>query len=744
MKRYDWLPFIGLFLISIFSSAVAAQLNEALFSAVEAEDLTLIQKAINNGASVNAKNASNKSLLDKIFLQKTSKNNRKLNEIAIYLIEQGHDIHRKGDFNTTYLHDAVENNMLEIAELLINNGIDTTQISSTTHNSALFYAHSKEMLTLFFNKELGSFKTVSINGDSLLHNACNTDANLQYIRYLLKHISIETKNQSSHTPLLQALISYHDPEEADALTAFLLANKADVNAVDSKQRNALQIALRNENLSTATIKRLIKSGANLSHQDSDGIQAIHFSAASHFDHLKLLYSHGMDLNATTSSMNETPLIIATKSNLKDTVKYLIKHKVKLNTLDKKGKTALNYARENDFSDIVMMLEAKKAKASSEKDIKQTALSAQKRQKKSLAKTKTEIKNLNDAIKAKNAIAIKKYYASWSMNKSKAPLNKYNIAKYTLENGNLNTFNFLISKGLDINQKDDEGYSLLHHAVYFNNLPIAKLLLAKKLNIDAQSNDGKSVLFLASNSSIAMINLLTQHKIQMDKQKDADIIKQAIQHAKPDVAEYFINKGFPFNIKDYEKNEILVRLISNEEINTISLLIKKGLNINSQVSHQGYTSTLLHLAIVLNKYRLSDFLINKGADVNARSQNKVAIFEDAVNMGNIKILKSVYDHGGLLNDTSGIFKRTPIHVALQLHQLKIIKFFINRGVDLNIAESKNLNTPLHVAAEKGYLDVIKHMIKKGAKPNTLNSNNETPFDLAVKFKQEATQKYLSSL
>lgn len=753
MKQYNLFLIITWFFISIFSNVAAAQetgkpsvtqLNADLFNAIEAEDLVLVEKIISHGASIDAKNQAGETLLEKLFLLVNKKNKKKLSSIANYLIKQGHDISHLSVFNTSYLHDAVENNMLETATLLISEGIDTSVISNTTRNNALFYAQSKEMIKLLIAKQLGSFKSISSSGDTLLHNASNANYNIGYLRYLIKHIPIETKNAKGDTPLLQTLTAYHEPEEAEALVSFFLANRADVNATDNKQRNALQVALRNENLLSSTIKQLIKAGANLSHQDQDGTQAIHFAAAQHFEYLKLLYSYGMDLNATTGSNNDTPLIIATKNNNEDTVKYLLKHKVKLNTLDKKGKTALNYARENDFSDIVMMLEEKKAKASSDNEIKQTALSAQLRANKILAKKPTQIKTLNDAIKYKNLAAVKKHYSSRLLDKSKPAINIIDIAKYTLQHGDMATLNYLISKGLDIHKKNNMGYSLLHYAVFYNNINASKFLIAKKLDINAITNDNKSVFDLSANSSVAMVNILLKSNITISEKEKSNIIKEAITNAAPEVAEYFIKKGFPFSINDYKNSQLLINLISNEEIDTLNLLIKKGLNINTQINYKENTRSLLHLAIILNKQKSSQFLITAGADVNTRSEDKKAIFEDVVSMGDINILKSVYDHGGLLNDVSGTYARTPILVALESHKIDSIKFLINRGADLNIVEGQTKNTPLHVAAEKGYLDIIKRMIKKGAKPGALNSNNETPLDLAVKFKQEAIQQYLSAL
>ncbi len=749
MNSFKQLSTISLLIMSIFSQLVL--LNEAmatsgnsLFKAVESGNLSLVKKAVENGASVNIKNVRDESLLDKIFQLTTQENKIRLGQIASYLINQGHDIHRLGRYSTTYLHDAASKDMLPVALLLIKKGIDTSQVTDNKQVNALFYARSKSMLNLLIKNNLGSIKSVTETGDTLLHFSSVPHANLHYLRHLIKKIPIDIKNNAGNSPLLQLLNADYDSKEIDVLVNFYLANRANVNIVDTKQRNALQVALRNKNLLTTTIKRLIKAGSNLSHQDIDGIQAIHFSAASNFDLLKLLYSHGIDLNATTGTLNDTPLIIATKNNRKKTVKYLLKHKVKLNTQDKTGRTALNHARENDFSDIVMMLKKYKAKATSEESLKMTAASSKKRQLKEAEVKLSDIKTLDDAIKAKNLIKFKKYLSLRINDTKKEPVNLFDIAKKILEYGNLNIFNFIISKGLNITDKDSDGFTLLHYAVFYNQLKIAKFLISNKLDINAISNDGTSIFIMSANSSLSMITLLISSNIIINKEKDGNIVNEAIKNSTPDVAEYFMNKGFLFSIEDFKNSTTLIDLIKNEEIKTLSFLIKKSLNIDTLISYNGNKLSMLHLAIMFNKQILSDFLIKAGADVNKRDNRNIAIFETAITTGNLNILKAIYDHGGLLNDRSDKLKQTPLLIALKQQKIKVVKFYIDRGVDLTLTDKLNKNTPLHIAASNGYLSIIKLMIKKGMKTNVVNTNNETPLDLAIKHEQKAAQKYLLSL
>ena len=56
--------------------------------------------------------------------------------------------------------------------------------------------------------------------------------------------------------------------------------------------------------------------------------------------------------------------------------------------------------------------------------------------------------------------------------------------------------------------------------------------------------------------------------------------------------------------------------------------------------------------------------------------------------------------------------------------------LQNGADI-FAENLDKNTALHLAAQKGFHKIVRQLIVRGADGNSLNSNQETPLQLAEK-------------
>ena len=109
------------------------------------------------------------------------------------------------------------------------------------------------------------------------------------------------------------------------------------------------------------------------------------------------------------------------------------------------------------------------------------------------------------------------------------------------------------------------------------------------------------------------------------------------------------------------------------------------------------------------YNTTNFLINKGADINLKNKNE---------------------------------GRSPLFYAIlnNFNNTNITELLIQKGAEINIQDNKG-NTPLHCAAYKGFADLAEYLIRKGAHLYTENSKDETPYDMAKRYKKTALYKVL---
>ena len=106
-------------------------------------------------------------------------------------------------------------------------------------------------------------------------------------------------------------------------------------------------------------------------------------------------------------------------------------------------------------------------------------------------------------------------------------------------------------------------------------------------------------------------------------------------------------------------------------------------------------TPLHWAARSGRFEVCKLLIEKGADVNAKS-----------------------------NDGS-----TPLHWAAIKGQPRICKLLLDNGADVNAAESDG-ETALHFAAQYSNLETVKILVKAGANVEAKEENGTTPIMMAT--------------
>ena len=106
-------------------------------------------------------------------------------------------------------------------------------------------------------------------------------------------------------------------------------------------------------------------------------------------------------------------------------------------------------------------------------------------------------------------------------------------------------------------------------------------------------------------------------------------------------------------------------------------------------------TPLHIAAKENARDIAALFIEKGADVDAKTDDK----------------------------------RTPLHIAAKENARDIAALLIKKGADVN-ARDEDDRTPLHIAAWHDAHDATKLLLDKGVDVNARDETGDTPLDFAV--------------
>ena len=117
-------------------------------------------------------------------------------------------------------------------------------------------------------------------------------------------------------------------------------------------------------------------------------------------------------------------------------------------------------------------------------------------------------------------------------------------------------------------------------------------------------------------------------------------------------------------------------------------------------------------------------------IQVKSLNNESLIHTAVHKGNLEIVMCLVNHGAQV-DAKDNYGSTPLHTATELKKRNIAQYLIENGAQIDAKEAIRRQTPLHLAAGAGYLDLVTLLVEKGACIDVLDTNNETPFDDAIK-------------
>lgn len=221
----------------------------------------------------------------------------------------------------------------------------------------------------------------------------------------------------------------------------------------------------------------------------------------------------------------------------------------------------------------------------------------------------------------------------------------------------------------------------------------------------------------------------------------------------------------------DKISDLIEAAQHGDLASMKSLVADGTSVN-QLAEDG--TTALHWAASNNFYEICVFLLEKGADVNARGgfQSATPLMWASRN-GFVYIARLLLQHGAVYNevDEQGF---NPLHLAVHSSNVLLVIYYVHEyasygldtvdtklrrtpliwaacqgdhmtvdvlvkaGADVHSADAEGM-TPLHWATVAKSLDCLHILLKAGADPTALNSRNSSCFDIAKEIDGERVLK-----
>ena len=325
---------------------------------------------------------------------------------------------------------------------------------------------------------------------------------------------------------------------------------------------------------------------------------------------------------------------------------------------------------------------------------------------------------------------------------------------------LNTVEFLITHGADVNAQDDTLTSPLHLAEEYGRQQITTMLLEKNANLNSQDNYGQTPLHRLLGSrmyddhdSNRVRLLIERHGAEVNR-RDTDgqtplllalkkgwfrAVRILLEHGADSNVKINTNDNFPWHrLADslvYDEDEVL---------DHAQFLLKLGVEMDTRDKSNGTNPTPLHLAIGRNHLKLLAFLLEHGADPAAENnggQTPMHILSDhryqsEGDLLNLAVL--LLKHGaGIAVNRPDKDNETPLLLAIRRDRFKIAETLLEYGTDTNAENSMGM-TPLHMLSESdskdeyNILQLARLLLKNGANVNRRDKDNETPLHLAIRW------------
>ncbi|MCR4623430.1 MAG: ankyrin repeat domain-containing protein [Alphaproteobacteria bacterium] len=531
------------------------------------------------------------------------------------LLESGANVNASSGRGITALHLAVLQGYAEIAELLIEHGANVNASDDNGDTALLSVLKNKRILVILLMHDLvklllkfdADVKASNDRGITALHLAAQ-EGYAEIAELLIKHgANVNAESEDGRTPLFFA--------ENVKTAELLIEHGADIYWKNRNGDTALLSVLKNERIQIEKyylVKRLLKSGADVN-ASNRGITALHLAAQEGYVEIaELLIKYGANVNASDDNGNTALLFAFNNKNL-EIMNLLLDHGAKIDSINVVFPNMLKWAVESkddaSFDTVKRLLRFRKNfddKSFSDPEFGRELLECAIKQ-----ENFDKIWLLIEKGADLNGLKRKYEHNAWykylqriySVVKSETNVdikdeNGNTVLQSVLKDKKIRRVKYdlverLLESGVDVNVSDGKKNTALHLAVGEGYTEIAGLLIKHRANINAVNEDGWTPLFFAEDVETAQ--LLVDHGAKVDWK---------IKDGRNWLVKYL---SFGEEIPPEQKKLPMVEFI-------LKKLSRDGINEPNDLG-----DTALHVTARCNYAKITELLINYGADIHLRNK-----------------------------------------------------------------------------------------------------------------------------
>lgn len=289
---------------------------------------------------------------------------------------------------------------------------------------------------------------------------------------------------------------------------------------------------------------------------------------------------------------------------------------------------------------------------------------------------------------------------------------------------------------NVNILDEEGASLLHYAIRYDNEYAFDLLIKSYINVNIIDKSGNTPLM-----ETIIYNKLGYFKRLIREKADLNIVNNigespimvAFNKNREEMAKILYDENVDLNITNENEENIYFSIIKSHNISLLKQMLKSD---SKYIYSYNFTKrTLLHQAVMISDYEITKYLLDLGLLANVDDNFGETPLFFAVRNKDLEMIKILIEHGALLGKVNNFFET--IYDIASKEVLDYLNYKAN-----NVKYNEYIRKyPLHCAVIYNDYLKAKQLLNKYS-VNKKDDYNLLPIDYASKLNHREIYSLLS--